>query len=593
MPMSMRNLVWMLIATAALSPAARAQVPQQDATAQDAAAQLQQIADDFFAGYYFREFPSVATASGVHDHDRQLEDYSRAGIQRRIATLTALQTRLASVQPAQLNLWQQGDRDLLLGAVQGALLDLQVIRPLQRQPDRYSSGLTEAVFVLAQRDFAPAVERLRAVIAREWQMPAVLQQARVNLVDPPRIHTEVALEQLPGIIGFFQSDLPAAFAAVTDPVVRSEFAASNAAVIRALQDYQGWLRRDLLPRSHGDFRLGAATFRRKLQYEEMVDVPLPRLLRIGMADLRRNQREFARVAHELDPHGSVRQVLAELTADHPARDQLLDEFRATLTGLKQFIVDRRIIDLPEAPLPTIEETPPFMRATTFASMDTPGPFETRATEAYFNVTLPDVQATAAETEDFMKQFSRPVIRSTAIHEAFPGHYVQFLWMHRIDDRVRKLLGANSNAEGWAHYCEQMVLDEGYTAVGVGASDRRASLLLRLGQLQDALLRDARFVVGLRMHTGTMSFDQGEAFFVREGYQTRTTGRMETTRGTSDPTYLYYTLGKLQILRLRADLQARQGAAFSLQQFHDDFMRQGFPPLKIVRRALLGDDSPTL
>jgi uncharacterized protein (DUF885 family) len=183
----------------------------------------------------------------------------------------------------------------------------------------------------------------------------------------------------------------------------------------------------------------------------------------------------------------------------------------------------------------------------------------------------------------MGAFNRGTILSTAIHEAYPGHYIQFLWMQHIDSRVRKLLGANSNVEGWAHYCEQMMLDEGVS------TDPR----MRLGQLQDALLRDARYIVGIEMHTGKRTMEQGVEFFEKEGYQTHETADRETKRGTSDPTYLYYTLGKLEILKLREDYREMKGASFSLQEFHDNFVKQGYPPIKIVRRALLGNDSPVL
>jgi uncharacterized protein (DUF885 family) len=196
-------------------------------------------------------------------------------------------------------------------------------------------------------------------------------------------------------------------------------------------------------------------------------------------------------------------------------------------------------------------------------------------------------------QELMAQFNRGTIISTAIHEAYPGHYVQFLWVPQAPTKVRKLLGAASNDEGWAHYCEQMMLDEGYGQPGTGARDLRDAKMIRLGQLQDALLRDARFVVGIQMHTGNMTFDQAVKFFVDEGYETPAGGLVETKRGTTDATYLYYTLGKLQILKLRADLKKKEGEKFSLERFHDDFLKQGFPPIKIVRRALLGDTSPTL
>jgi uncharacterized protein (DUF885 family) len=180
-----------------------------------------------------------------------------------------------------------------------------------------------------------------------------------------------------------------------------------------------------------------------------------------------------------------------------------------------------------------------------------------------------------------------------VHEAYPGHYIQFLWVPQAPSRGRKLLGANTDVEGWAHYCEQMMLDQGYGQPGAGAKDERESKFLRLGQLQDALLRNARFIVGIEMHTGKMTFDQAVEFFQKEGYQSKETAMVETKRGTADPTYLYYTLGKLEIMKLREDYKKMRGSAFTLQEFHDRFMREGWPPIKIVRKALLGNDSPVL
>ena len=377
------------------------------------------------------------------------------------------------------------------------------------------------------------------------------------------------------------------------PAVKADFAKSNAAVIAALQDYEKWMKSDLLPSSNGDFRIGADVFSKKLLYDEMVDTPLDRLLEIGYADLHKNQAEFERVAKEVDPTKTPKEVLAELATIHPAPDHLLQSFNDQFNGLIKFIRDHKIVTIPSEVQPTLEETPPFMRATTFASMDTPGPFETHSTTAYFNVTLPEKSLTPAQLADYMSAFNIGTIVSTSVHEAYPGHYVQFLWVAQAPSKVRKLLGASSNAEGWAHYCEQMMLDEGYGQPGTGAKDAREAKLIRLGQLQDALLRNARFIVGIKMHTGQMTFDQAVDFFVTEGYQSRSTGTIEAKRGTADPTYLYYTLGKLQIMKLRADMQKKQGAAFSLEQFHDDFLKEGFPPIKIVRREMMGDDSPTL
>ncbi len=252
--------------------------------------------------------------------------------------------------------------------------------------------------------------------------------------------------------------------------------------------------------------------------------------------------------------------------------------------------------IPSTVRPTLEETPPFMRATTQASMDSPGPFEMHSTKALFNVTLPDPRWSAQRTNEYMAAFNIGTVVSTSVHEAYPGHYVQFLYLPEFPSKIRKLIGANTYIEGWAHYCEQMMLEQGYNAPGVGAKDLREAKLIKLGQLQDALLRDARFVVAIRMHTGVggaMSTEQAVDFFVNEGYQSRPIGEVETKRGTSDALYLYYTLGKLQILKLRADMQAKQGQAFSLQQFHDTLLRMGPVPIKVARRAMLHDNSPVL
>ncbi len=483
---------------------------------------------------------------------------------------------------------------MMINDIRGSLLTLEVIKPLEKNPDNYSSGITGSAFVLMERNFAPPDDRLRSLIAREKQMPAVFAAARQNLKNPPRVYTEIALEQLPGIISFFESDVPEAFKGATDPATKAEFKKTNARVIAELKSYQSWLKQNLLPRSNGDFRLGADTFSKKLAYDEMVDSPLSKLLEIAYADMHKNQAEFARVAKEVDPAKTPQEVLAELATIHPAPDQLLQSFRDTFNGLISFINTNHIITIPSDVRPVLEETPPFMRATTQASMDTPGPYETHSSTAYFNVTLPEKSWTAEHIAEHMAAFNVGTVISTSVHEAYPGHYVQFLWTNSAPlSKVRKLVGANTNIEGWAHYCEQMMLDAGYGQPGAGAKDEREAHLIRLGQLQDALLRDARFIVGIKMHTNEMTFDQAVDFFVKEGYQSRSVGTVETKRGTADPTYLYYTLGKLEIMKLRADLEKREGESFSLQKFHDDFMRQGGAPIKIVRQALLGDDSPAL
>ena len=557
--------------------------------------QVAQAADDYFDQVYFHFGPTNGTLTGYHQYDTQLEDFSRKTIDAEITALKTFEKQIEAIEPDAdtASFGPRSDREIVLANIHSQLLTLETIRPWEKNADNYSSACAGAAFALMERKFASPDERLRSLIAREKLMPALLSEARANLKNPPRIFTEIAIEQLPGIVSFFEHDVPLAFADAQDPALKAEFLKSNAAVIVGLKSYLEWLKSDLLPRSKGDFRIGAQAFGDKLKYDEMVDIPLDKLLEIGWVDLHKNQAHFKQVAHELEPDKEPGEVLEELGKNHPAPDQLLKSFRATFDGLVSFIRANHIVTIPSDVRPIVEETPPFMRATTLASMDTPGPFEKHATEAYFNVTLPDPKMTPAEVEGYMHSFNVGTVISTAVHEAYPGHYVQFLWLPEAPGKVRKILSANTDVEGWAHYCEQMMLDEGYGRPGAGAKDEREAKFLRLGQLQDALLRDARFIVGIEIHSGKMSIEQAEDFFQKEGYQSKEVAVVETKRGAGDPTYLYYTLGKLQIMKLREDLKKKEGAAFSLEKFHDDFLKQGFPPIKVVREALLGDNSPTL
>jgi uncharacterized protein (DUF885 family) len=591
--MNFRGLLTLpLLATLLTTHTARAQSLAADGANQT----FDYLSSQYFEDILFKFSPTEGTAAGLHQYDSQLEDYSPAGTQREIAALHEFEKKLAAIDPRALDAQPAADYQILLNNVRGQLLQLEVIRGWEKNPDQYSSGVTNAIFVIMERPYASVDVRLRAAIEREKQIPQALDYARTNLKNPPHIYTEIALQQIDDDVSFFQHDVPSAFDSSTDAQTKADFAKSNAAVVDALKSYGAWMKSDLLSRSNGDFRYGADTFSKALSYNEMVDIPLDHLLQIGYDDLHKNQAEFARIAKEIDPSKTPQQELAELATMHPAPDKLLQAFHDRFDSEVGFIHSHHIITIPSDVQPTLEETPPFMRATTQASMDPPGPFEKNSNKAYFNVTLPEPSWTADRTSQYMAAFNMGTIVSTSVHEAFPGHYVQFLWTPQFPSTIRKVLGSNTNIEGWAHYCEQMMLDEGYGQPGAGATTEKEAKLIRLGQLQDALLRDARFVVGIRMHTGVggpLTIPEAEDFFVKEGYQARPIAEVETKRGTSDALYLYYTLGKLEILKLRADVQKKQGSAFNLQQFHDDFMRQGFAPIKVIRKAMLHNDSPVL
>ncbi len=547
------------------------------AIAMNAQSPFEVLVDRYFEDQ-FRLHPSRATSIGFHEpYDLQFEDYSVKSNQKQIAIDEKYVAEFQRM-PA------SDERGLVISNIRADLLNIRNIRRWETNPDYYSSGVTESIFALISRKFAPPEQRLRDVIAREQKIPQVFAEARQNLKNPPRIYTEVALEQLPGIESFFSSDVPAAFTEVKDETLLNQFKKSTGATLETLKSYEHWLRTDLLPRSNGDFRIGAENYRKKLIYEEMVDIPLNRLLDVGYENLRANQQQLVNICKKIDASKTPQEIADKLESDHPASDQLLQSFRDVLGGLIDFINEHHIITIPSTVRPILEETPPFARALTTASMDTPGPYEKVATEAYFNVTLPEKSWSPKQTEEFMTAFNRGTIVSTAIHEAYPGHYVQLLWFQKVKSKVRKLIGCGTNIEGWAHYTEQMMLDEGY-----GNHDPE----LRAGQLLDALLRNCRYIVGIEMHTGKMTYEQGIEFFMKEGYMSHAYAERETKRGTSDPTYLVYTLGKLQILKLRSDYQKKVGPNFSIEQFHNQFIQQGGVPIKLIRKTMLADNSPTL
>ncbi len=535
-----------------------------------------QIADEILKDY-FRRNPTSATDLGVHTYDDRLEDVSAAAVEDELTTTRSFLTRLDAIDEKWLRPDAQIDREWLRHVLQASVLQLDVIRPWARDPDSYSSGLTNAAYVLIKRSFAPPEARMKALTARMRAMPAALLEARRNLSHPPKVYTEIAIEQLDGNREFFDTAVVEAFAGVKDAALRAEFDGARKGVMSAMADYKKWLQSDLLPRSNGDFAYGADTYRKRLWAEEMIDTPLDRLLEEAEADLRSNQAAFAETARKIDPSKSAAAVLADVERNHPPAAALLSTTQAELDALVTFIRDHHIVSVPEAPPARVKETPPFLRATTSASMDIPGPFETHATEAYYNMTLPDPAWPKAEQEAFMAQWYEPAISNVSVHEVWPGHYLQFLYAKQLSSDVRKVFGAATNSEGWAHYVEQMMIDEGFHADDPS---------YRLAQLQDALLRDVRFIVGIRMHTAGMTMKDAEAMFENEAYQSAPVARAETKRGTSDATYGYYTMGKLAILKLRDDYKTRLGSAFNLQAFHDAFVRVGPLPIPLVRRVMM-------
>jgi uncharacterized protein (DUF885 family) len=536
------------------------------------------LATFILKAHYLRH-PSAATDLGIHLYDAVLDDVSQQAIADETGELSSFRAKLEEIDPATLTLSRQLDREQLIHAMDAGILRNSRIRPWSQDPDFYSSGITNAAYVIMKRAYAPGDVRLRALVAREQRMPAFLDEGRKNLTSPVKVFTEIAIDQIDGNISFFRNDVPAAFAGVTDTALVAEFRAANGGVMKALAAYKDFLRKDVLPKAATPYALGADLYAKALSANEMIELPLDRLLDIAEADRARNEAAFQAAAKTIDATKPADAVLAGMQREHPRASELLRTSQASLDEIRRFLVDRHIVTIPPSDPARVQETPPFMRSTTSASMDTPGPFETAPLDAFYNMTLPDPRGSAAEQEDYMRSWYYAGMSNVAVHEVYPGHYIQFLYAKSFPSDVRRVFGASSNSEGWAHYAEQMMIDEGFHA-----GDPK----YRLAQLQDALLRDVRFIAGIRMHTQGMTVDEAAALFETQGHQPHAISVQEARRGAGDPLYGYYTMGKLMILKLRDDYRKALGDTYTLQKFHDSFIQLGPLPLPLVRRALLGD-----
>lgn len=535
------------------------------------------LADKYF-DFGFSHNPDAATVLGIHKYDAMAPDFSASAITEEVAGLKNYKKQFEELKADSLSAQTKIDRQLVLGDINSRLLTLEQLKFWESDPDMYSSDSSSMIYNLMTRNFAPLPERLKLVIEREKKIPVILRAGKANLKNPPKIYTEVALEQLPGIIDFFKSSVPEAFKSVSDEKLKGEFKKANEDVIAQLKDYQEFLKNDVLPRSNGTFAFGADVYSKKLLFDEGVSTPIDKLLADGEAELKRLQKEFVETAKQIDPSKSPQDVFTAISSDHPTPQNLINSVTGVLSTIKNYCIDKNIVTVPKEDDLKVGETPPFMRALSFASMDSPGPFEEKSKEAYYYVTLPESTWSADRTEEHMRSFCKYDLLNTSVHEAFPGHYLQGLFNRTAPSKTTKIIGCNSNVEGWAHYTEQMMVEQ-----GLDNNDPK----LKLTMIHDALLRACRYMVGIKMHTKGMSMNEGIEYFVKEGYTEKANAERETKRGTKDATYLVYTLGKMQILALRDDYQKAKGNAYTLKDFHDRFLATGCPPISIIREIMLG------
>ncbi len=545
---------------------------------------IAQLGQDYLdAGFAFS--PGAAAGSGLHESDGRPADLSEARIKAYRNTLAELKLRVDRLVREAGTPDQSWRARQLRCAIDGDLFTMDVMRAYTHNPMTYAQGLDVSGYT--KRNYAPKAQRMAAATSVLRGVPAVMEAARTNLDEAlPEVYIKLAIGMAKGQAEFMSGELLAAFAEVQDAGLQRELKEAAQAASTAMNLYAKWLEVDRLPNGTNDYAIGREAYVRMLSEQELLSQSPEQILEIGLAELKRQQDTFAAAAREIDPNRSAMDIWKDIQHEHPTAERLLDDTRAHLDAIYDFLIQKDLISLPQPTRVIVKETPTFMRAGTFAAMDTPGVFEKQATESYYYVTPPEKDWDEKKADEWLTAFNLYTTDVVSIHEAYPGHFVQALHLHAsaLSD-AEKYLGSYAFIEGWAHYCEQMALDEGFPPESL-RKDPHAAAKYRMGQASEALLRVCRLVASIRMHCQGQSLDDATKFFVENAYYEEAPARSEAERGSFDPGYAFYTLGKLEIMKLRAEWATQEGSAFTLKRFHDELLRHGQPPVRLLREKML-------
>ena len=552
----------------AVSAASAASVTQAAPTGQGAA--LATAVDGFIDGA-FQHNPVFAASSGKHEFDGKLPDYSPEGLKASTDWLHAQRKAFAAFTDDQLDVQERFHRDYVLAVIDGQLFWLEDSGAPYKNPAYYTGDLSPSMYLT--RPYAPLAQRMAAFVSYQEALPKALAQIKANLKLPlPESYITVGVNSFAGFASFFKTDVPGIFAGVKDDALQARFKTSNAAAIKAAQDLADWLKAQK-PHATQDFALGADKFSRMLHATELVDLPLDQLKAIGESDLARNLAALKAACDQFAPGKSLKDCVARESADKPVGGAV-EGARKQLASLRQFVADKDLVTIPGTEQATAEEAPPFNRWN-FAYIEIPGPYEKNLPSVYY-IAPPDPSWSKADQAAYVP--GKASLLFVSSHEVWPGHFLQFLHANRAHWKFGQLYVGYAYAEGWAHYAEEMMFDAG---VDGGTPE------VHIGQLTNALLRDVRFISAIGLHTGGMTIAQSEQMFRDKAFQDPGNARQQAARGTYDPAYLNYTMGKLMIMQLRQDWMAAHPGPNALKAFHDQFLSYGGPPIPLVRQQMLG------
>jgi uncharacterized protein (DUF885 family) len=499
---------------------------------------------DDYLNYLYEAHPSAATMDGVHRYDDLVEDFRRPAVDSHVSALAGFLRRLDAIPVDPLPEVEQVEHAIVGSNIRSRQFEFEAVRSWERNPQLYAETLASSLAAQVIFDYAPEEDRARRILSK-------LRQTR-------------------------------RFRRLADMHLLSDLADASQDAVLAIGEYVEYLETDVRPRAKASFRLGRERYEQKLRYDEGISLSVDRLLAIAERELHATQEEFRTIAGRLNGGDPIENWRKKKQQTHPEPGQLLATAREQLRELQTFLQRNSIVSLPDDNIVEVGATPDFFRWS-FASMWTPGPFETRAQRAMYYLTDVDPSWPEEKKLEHLRDFNIPTLWTISIHEVFPGHYLHYQHLRKIDSKVRRstMFASASYIEGWAHYCEQMMLEAGF-----GKKD----YTMKLGQLAEALVRLARFIVGIRLHTEDWSVEQGMRFFRDEAFLEESSARREAERGTFDPTYLVYSAGKLALLKLRSDWQAKQGGKPSLRAFHDALLSQGSAPIWALRRLMLGRET---
>ncbi len=546
-------------------------------------AAFEKLSEEYLKGYLTWR-PQTGTYLGLHEYDGKITDYSKASIDAELARLKEYDQKFAEVDSASLSKKKYYDLQMLKLAVKNEIFGIEDLHYFTQNPMAYAGAIDVNIYI--KRNFAPIEQQIKSIISIENEAPKIFAAAKANLVDSlSKPHTELAISIAKGSASFLEKDLLVALKDVKDTALMKTFNEANKKAIDAINDYAAFLEKEKLPKVHTHYAIGVENYKKMLLYGEGITMSPDEILAIGIKELAKEQAAFDAAAKIINPNKKPIDVYNEMQKEHPTAANLIPDAKKHLEDIRQFLIDKKIITMPSEVRVKVEETLPYLRETSTASMDTPGPFEEKATEAYYYITPVNMKWTPSQQEDWLMQFNYYGTDIVSIHEAYPGHYTQFLHLNASDaSKIQKIFGSYAFIEGWAHYTEKMLVEAGFAQDG----DSIRAAKYRLAQSGEALLRLCRLYVSINTHCHGMKLDDATKFFMDNWHQGEKSSSQEALRGTFDPGYLFYTLGKLQILKLREDYKKQEGDNYSLQKFNDAMTDNGMPPIRIMREILLKD-----